>query len=439
MLYFIPCALVIFALFIPRITVGNTWVGLDDFMLMTIVPLVLSMRFGKVSKLSVIILPLLIFIILFIPLGMIQGLSYLDDARLPTEIWQHIKRASAFLLFAYVARYEPLKNVKTISTLFIFALLGYQTIGFLQVFGGGFGEELSAMYARTEAQLEDATRETATRIFGVAGLSTSWGAFSIFSLFALLGLMSLSNKLLFTSNRMMSFFLIFLAIVLSLVNLFYSGSRGALIAAAISIVFFVFIYSCAKPARFLVVIPVSICALALLLIFVWRNIETFRFVIYRFEVLVESQGGGRVDQILSALSLLDFPYEYAVGVSNQVQRQFAVSHGVEIEFINILVSYGIIGFLLLYLQLSMLFFGVSVKKRSPENHLKIASISVQSIIVMYLLFSFGYFFYAELIVGVLPWAYFGLVYGLIKRVKGWETFSRDASAKSIQSSDVRIL
>lgn len=414
-------------------TVGNTWVGLDDFILMTIVPLVLSMRFGKVSKLSVVILPLLIFIVVFVPLGMVQALSYLDDARLPTEIWQHIKRASAFLLFAYVARYEPLKNVKNISVLFIFALLGYQTIGFLQVFGGGVGEELSGIYARTEAQLEDATRETATRIFGVAGLSTSWGAFSIFSFFALLGLMGLSNKLLFTSNRFWSAFVMFLAVSLSLINLFYSGSRGALIAAAISIVFFVFIYSCAKPVRFLVVIPLSVCVIALFLIFVSRNIEAFKFIIYRFEVLIESQGGGRVDQILSALSLLDLPYEYVVGVSNQVQRQFAISHGVEIEFINILVSYGIFGFLLLYLQLSMLFFGFSVKKRSPENHLKVVSISAQSIIVMYLVFSFGYFFYAELIVGVLPWAYFGLVYGLIKRVKGWEALSKGASANSIRN------
>ena len=415
MLFRLACFLVLVSLFIPRLTFSGVWVGLEDLTILVLGSLAVLVKTQRMTHLTKPLLPIVIFVSIFAFVGTAQTLSYTGNLSVPTELWQYVKRGIAFLMFAYVGEFSREQSVKRIGFLFVLVLLGYQAIGFLQIVGGQFGDQISGMYARTDQQLRLATQSTNNRIFGVSGHSNSWGAFSAFSLFAIYGVLSFLRNVRYVKS--VSYYLLLtIGVVLCLVNVYYSRSRGSMLAISFSILYFLFVLVSYKPARVAIYVPFSFLAVAFLYWFVSENIAVFDFIIYRFEVLIEKSGGGRVDQILSAIRLLELPHEYIFGVSNRVQRFFAVSHGVEVEFVNILVSYGALGFFLLYFQLFLLFILFRGKPKLDGSGLSSLKVSARAMILMYVIFSFGYFFYAELIVGVMPWAFFGLVYGVLKRV-----------------------
>lgn len=407
--------LILGSLFIPRISLAGIWIGLDDILIITIGTIFILLKYKKILTLCIPLYPIIIFIIIYIPIGILQSYSYLNDIIIGTEIWQHIKRIITFLIFAYIGKYENEKILKKTIYIFLIVLILYQLIGLLQIISGNIGIILSEIYSRTEKQLDIAMNTFGKRIFGIAGFSTAWGGFSGFSLFAIHGLFTLLTKNNKSEKTIILKPIVSFSLVLCIINIYYSGSRSAIIASFIAIVFYLLLTLKEKPFFLIKKTPIIILISLGMTYFIIKNIDNFEFIIYRFSQLSETGGGGRDNQVTLALTLINTLYEWTLGISNNVQRTLGISHGIEIEYINILVNYGVIGLILLYSSLLILYFSLN-KYKYNINYLNIY-ISGKAIIILYLVFSAGYFFFAELIVGTIPWAYFGLIYGFSYNLK----------------------
>ena len=174
---------------------------------------------------------------------------------------------------------------------------------------------------------------------------------------------------------------------------------------------------------------ISFAAIFLLLFpsrFSLAQIDRIDFLFYRLSVLQETMGGGRDTQVLRALQTMSSPLDWVFGVSNAVQRFSGVSYGVESEYVNIFVNYGLVGFCMIYLALFLVFL---VCRSSTVFYA--SGTSVSAILVLYSFFSVGYFFMAESVVGVMPWAYFGFIVGLVYRERVTPVVFRGARASEV--------
>ena len=80
---------------------------------------------------------------------------------------------------------------------------------------------------------------------------------------------------------------------------------------------------------------------------------------------------------------------------------------------NLFVNYGAFGIFLLYSVFLILMFMTYRCCRRRKNIFP--AIIMSAVVFYYLVFSFGYFFYAEPIVGGIAWLFFGSVYGYAMR------------------------
>ena len=144
-------------------------------------------------------------------------------------------------------------------------------------------------------------------------------------------------------------------------------------------------------------------------------LDRLALLAFRVLTLADQGGGGRVDQVSSALSLLDSPTTLLTGVGNAVQRSQSVSHGVEVEPVYLLVNYGLIGTLCRYALL--LTIGSIALRLVRDRRPWRSALGMAALLALcgYTVFSLGYFFFQELYVGVLPWLLFGMVAGVHQR------------------------
>jgi hypothetical protein len=153
---------------------------------------------------------------------------------------------------------------------------------------------------------------------------------------------------------------------------------------------------------------------------IMTNLE---FTIYRFEMLSETAGGGRGEQLTIGLSLIDDPLKFLFGVSNVVQRNLGVTWGIESEPVNIFVNYGFLGFCMVYTSLILVLNNIRKKVRcittGRVGYLQILWKSLLSGLIGMVVFSFGYFFYGEVIVGVFAWLIMGYVSGALVVINSW--------------------
>lgn len=119
-------------------------------------------------------------------------------------------------------------------------------------------------------------------------------------------------------------------------------------------------------------------------------------------------GTARIEQAHATLGLLDYPIDWIIGVGNAAQRQ-VVSFGTEVEPVYLLVNYGIFGLLLRYLLLALI--GHASWRCFLYSNTSIGLAALASLAV-YVTFSFGYFFFQEIIVGTPPWLLFGIACAL---------------------------
>ncbi len=358
-----------------------------------------------------IIAPLIIFVFMFVVFGILQSIVHLDEVIVPTELWQYVKRI-VFFMIGYMTYYASTtkQNIKR-NKFFLIVVFGYLIIGCSQIYANPLGEYFISLYPRSEGQFEIAMANDNKRIFGISGHSISWGGFSGFLFFA--GIFCLVS---FRMRTVEFYILSIVLFLLSSLNVVFSGSRVAMAAYVISLLVLWFLIFFNRPLKvlkysfvpFILLFGISIGALHVF------N-DQIMYIIFRFDVLLSNTGGGRFDQISSAMKLLVTPIDSLIGVSNSIQRALGVDHGVEVEPINLLVNYGILGLFFIYGSLLVIMMKLRSLTKSVDN--RITFHLLLAMYALYVVFSLGYFFFAEIVVGAYPFLVFGILLGSAQKNK----------------------
>lgn len=407
-------SLLFITIFVPRLIVGRVEVGLDDFIAAMLLPIMVG--YISVNANSWLLRGGRLFLLLLwggliltgIGFGIFDSLMYLDRLSFPTEMWQYVKRMMFFYCALYFA-YTGAVSSRRFYRLFICVLFGALLIGVLQTIPCGAGEVLAGIYARSDSQLEKLVERSFSvrRNYGVAGFSTAWGGFAMFSATpALAGLISDNGSKLWLK---------WLLLCMALFNVVLSGSRVVIAACLVVFVCFIFAGLLMKRKKGVFFLKCLSGIGALVVIGAYYLMDRLDFILFRFNTLVSTAGGVRVDQISAGMDLLNGWRAWSLGVGNAAQRQMAASFGTEAEPVYLLINYGILGVVLRYGLLLVIFcYSYRLLRRASESD-KIPAVAAMLSIIGYMVFSLGYFFYQELYVGVLPWLLFGWVVGLYYR------------------------
>lgn len=400
-LFFLVC----FSLFVPKGEIAGVWVGLDDLLVLSYALYFFCTRLGsgRFLRTDLPVLPLIAFVFLFIVVGLIQAQVILGEVRLPTELWQFLKRALCFAFAAEVFfRVDESTRIVLFRILLISAI-SYLLFGVLQYYLGG---PLIDLYARTEGQQRLALNLFAKRLFGVSGFSTSWGGVCFVAFIIVVTLTSVSSvvKSAFFQSGVIAF-----CFFLFVFNAFFSGSRAVFLAGAFGIFLYLFLRATDFDLYFFGKLVLGIVGFAVVASYFASNfVDQIDFVLFRFVVLQDTGGGERAEQIEQGLHLINGGVPFFLGVSNSVQRVFGVSHGIEVEPVNLFVSYGLVGVAFIYIS----WFSIVVGLYRVERSLSGASFLGCFVVVGFsFLFSFGYFVFQELIVGAYLWIFLGSIYG----------------------------
>jgi hypothetical protein len=402
---------------VPHVVVGGVALGADDFAALLLLPLLpLAMLAGRDTALApVTVLAGALWLAILVH-GCVMGLAataqYFGQAAFPTEMWQYVKRATFFYAaFLMVSSHASIESAyKALAAMLLVACL----IGVVQIGSGAVPEFVSSLYARTDAQLEHLIgRELATRrTYGVAGHPVAWGGFSVFCAAVALPFVLVGS----TRLRQPGWHLTSVALfVTATVNVLFAASRAA-IAAFVAVFLLKGLLELSARRGGLRAFGKWLVWIALMAgAALYFALDRLALLAFRLLTLADQGGGGRVDQVSSALALLDSPSTVLTGVGNAVQRSHSVSHGVEVEPIYLLVNYGVIGTLCRYvLLLTIAAMALRlVRDRRPWH----SALGLSALLALcgYGVFSLGYFFFQELYVGVLPWLLFGMVAGVNQR------------------------
>ena len=109
--------------------------------------------------------------------------------------------------------------------------------------------------------------------------------------------------------------------------------------------------------------------------------------------------------------------DYLFGLSKPIINRTAITFGVEIEPINIFVTYGLVGFILQYsiVILLLAYFYKKINKIAKDK--AILSLLIASFVSLfsYQIFSVAYYFFREIRVGLFPWVLMGVAIGIYER------------------------
>ena len=208
--------------------------------------------------------------------------------------------------------------------------------------------------------------------------------------------------------------------VFSIVNVFASQARAGILALAFSFFIFYFInmYISRRSFKPTLYMITSLVIIVFVFVVMYNNGNPIvNHMVYRWVNLFESKGGGRVNQAKYFFSLLKSPMGYIFGLSKQVVNQSAISYGVEIEPINIFITYGAIGFILQYSLVGILLIYFLRRMRRCINNKACLTLIVASFVglLSYQVFSVAYYFFREIRVGLFPWILMGVAIGVYER------------------------
>jgi hypothetical protein len=207
--------------------------------------------------------------------------------------------------------------------------------------------------------------------------------------------------------------------VLSVANIFLSGSRAAILGGLCVLAAAAMLLAIARGGagdRMRRLTAVVIATIGLGAVGMWYFAERVEFIQYRNEALIDAYASGtnRFEDIEIAVAGLTNPLRWSFGIGNRAQRELYVPYGVEVEPIYLLVNYGLIGSMLRYLLVFLLARQAwrMFRGRYPGSvGMEPLGAGVLLSIVGYMVFSLGYFFFQEAVVGALPWMLFGLLVG----------------------------
>lgn len=398
-------ASIAFSLIFPPLHIGSYFIRVEDVLLFGALYW-LTFSFHDFYRSKIFITTLLFSILLFFSMFISNNLGlyyYSTGINFPTEYIQIIKRFGYFLVFFIAAR-KKILNSAQFQKIYRYIFLVALVFGVIQSTRIGFiSDFLTNLYGRTEQQIEGVAKDN-FRLIGIAGHSIAWGGLSLFIFYFFK---------FFEKSRYIRMIGLFLA----LYNIFYSGSRAAIIALFCSFLFLPLINfylkdnSIRKLARnYLQNLSLIIGGISFFLIFFFQRAI---FIIYRFSFIFGGQtpGGGtpatdRKYQISTGFSLIKEDYLNLLFGIGKPWLYHNLPY-LEVEPVYYFVTYGIFGFLLHY---TFLFLIVRWTLKYANSDYQTSGFIIITLF-SYLMFSLGYFFYRELIVGLPFWIFAGFFLG----------------------------
>lgn len=315
----------------------------------------------------------------------------------PTEYVNFVTKVCVMYVFYVIGVYNIMSEklfLNSITIVFMVALV----FGLSQILGISFVTSLTEMYASTENQVLKIAGESG-RIFSTTGNVLTWAGWSGFILI---------YSLILYKQTLVKWSML----VLSSANLLFTSSRGALIAVLVSLLIYLF-YRSYKARKVYKVFKYLILFFGLFLIIGWLALYFFEervlFFVERFYFLDEAifeSGRNTQFQNIGGLFSRD-KWNYILGIGKPVVDSVGL---MEVEFVFILFSYGIVGVVLHYLFVYITIF------EATKSHNRYSYIVVIGI-VFYLIYSFGYFFLREIYSGLLFWSIIGYFLSRIRYEK----------------------
>jgi len=446
--YKIIWVLFCFSLLVPsyRIEQIRLSLGLEDLLvliaLLFISKHILENKTIKVTPIYRCEIILFIAIILIgIILGVFSGAIYIGKLTLPTEIWQIVKRLVYFILPIYLIVKNRISIIYAVKTLVI-AVFTSLLIGVFQLPMFPISEYLAVLYESSEGQSREIVNRSflRARIYSVAGFSTAWGLFSAWclTLFISLSFYVLKHNNKFYSSR----FIIYSGVILSFFNLIKSGARSsqvALLAILITIIIIAIIDIVINMKMYkknfkilAIIISGGVSVIAAFLFYFSDILELILFRWAALELAYEG-GGDRFSQIRIVYDIYFEPldlYALIFGIGFPSLRELYISHGIEVEHFHILATYGILGFILRYLLMFLIFktsWNLYQNGQTKFNNYRPLGLAGMLGVISYFVGSIGYFFFQAYQVGVTPWLFFGIIYAANFKLKTKKSFKINQS------------
>lgn len=384
--------LVLVSFLLPVIRIGGFGMKLD---LLFIFPLLLMVLISDnrikqrpfFSK--VFVITLLVFISMLIS-DTLGSIDYGGNSGLyfPTEYVNFVTKICAMYIFYYIGSYNILSS-RTFLNVTTFVFLISTLFGFAQIVGLPFITGLSEIYASTENQVDKISREGG-RIFSTTGNVLTWAGWSGFIM-------------VYSIVVYRNVFVKWTMLILSAINLLFASSRGSLIAVVAALVFY-FVFNAYRSGQLHRLFKYFVVSILLLVVLSWISLYFFEervlFFVERFYTLDDAIfESGRNTQLQNVALLFNKDiWNYFLGIGKPVVDSVGL---MEVEFVFILFSYGLIGLWLHYRFVYLTFAEANRQKPTIYSQMVIVGI------VFYLVYSFGYFFLREIYSGLLFWSIVG--------------------------------
>ncbi|MDK2828109.1 MAG: hypothetical protein PWP67_909 [Clostridium butyricum] len=370
----------------------------------------------KIPKIIKYIIFITSFIIIEVFISAMNGtITDFNKFIFPTDVIQYIARFLFLISFACVFYKGKIEADIFIKYFLIFLNIG-MLIGILQWIPWPGREFFIKLYPFRDGleQLSQLNRPFyLIRVHGLAQHATANGGLATFFFVFSYSVFKYYRKYKFLSISLM---------MLSIINIFISQARGGILALIFSIFLFYIIDIYINKKIFKSVVYILIVTLGIILI-VWQLYNNgnpyINQMLYRWKVLFDTRGGGRVDQAKYFFSLMTSWSQYLFGLSKQVINQSAIPFGVEIEFVNIFITYGVLGFILQYslVLILLIYFFKNISKAIVDQASLTLLIASFVGLFSYQVFSVAYYFFREIRVGLFPWILMGVAIGVFERYK----------------------
>lgn len=371
----------------------------------------------KKSKVPIIerhIIYIFVFIVVEIFLSSLLGtVNNLGVFIFPTDSIQYIARLLILIFFIDLTFHSKVSTNEFVKYFLFFANIG-MIVGILQWIPWYGREFFNKLYPFRDGtlQLSRLNSEIADiRIHGLAQHATSNG-----------GLATLFFSFAFSIFKYYKKYkaLAIILMILSIINVFASQARAGLLALITSflVIYFLDAYISKKKLKitFKLIISLFISAVLFWILYIKGNTIIAKMV-YRWTDLIQTKGGGRVQDIKYFIQLLDSLSDFLFGLSKPVVNLSDISYGVEVEAVNIFVTYGAVGFIVQYWLIAILLLYFlkkirTVSRTSLDSRLSL-SLLVASFVGLfsYQVFSIAYFFFREIRVGLFIWIIMGVAIG----------------------------
>lgn len=370
-------------------------------------------RIPKIVKPLIVIWLLIILQILITTLY--STVSRLGYFVFPTDVTQYVVRfvfLISFIVIAFKGKIDKDKFIKY----FMFILILGMSIGILQWIPWPGREFLNVLYPFREGELQLTHLNRPLhliRVHGFAQHATANGGIASFAL-----VFGYSVKKYYKDYNYLSLILI----IMSVINIFISQARAGMLATVFSIflLYLVNVKYERKGLKPTIYILTLITFLGIVVYYLYNSGNPYVVLTYdRWLNLFETGGGARATTQPQYFFSIMESSDYLFGLSKPIINRSAISHGIEIEPLNIFVTYGALGFVLQYSLIIFLlrYFFKKISKKIEDK--AVLTLIIASFVGLfgYQIFSVAHFFFREIRIGLFPWVLMGVTIGLYERYK----------------------